>query len=56
MDTNQKMEIKISPFDRFKELATNLVSVPKSKVVEEDKKERKRKKNRIKKQKDNGHS
>ena len=49
MAENQKSEIQISPFDRFKELAANLVSVPKSKIVEEDKKERKRKKNRLKK-------
>ena len=47
MNTDQKAGIQISPFDRFKELATNLVSVPKSKIVEEAKKEQKRKKNHL---------
>jgi hypothetical protein len=49
MNADQKSEIQISQFDRFKELVTNLVSVPKSEIVEEDKKERKQKNKRLNK-------
>jgi len=49
MTTDQKTVNQISPFERFKDLANNLVKVPKSKIVELDKDERKKKKRSHKK-------